>query len=320
MSGDDVDRLLVEAIATGSGGDAPDGLAAASATILARLPRTQSLRADVERHLAEVRDEVRREERRDDRPIPTRISVTSDDGVIRVAAITETATVPERIIAIDRSLLDDLVERMTDPPVEQVAMLGGTLYRFLTAPDFRTLQILSGSGPFVFEVDRSTAPFHWEMCDFSQPTGTDEPLGVQSQVARQLRTAYSSVATRPSAAGRRLRALVIGDPGDPDKRHDLPGARSEALAVADLLAERGVDVDVRIGAPSLRRTGRLADIAPADRLEVLSLLSGGGYDLIHYAGHGDFHAERPRTPRRVAVRHRAAHLERDPRARFGRRH
>ncbi len=49
------------------------------------------------------------------------------------------------------------------------------------------------------------------------------------------------------------------------------------------------------GPHSLRRTGRLADIAPADRLEVLSLLSGGGYDLIHYAGHGDFHAGRPDT-------------------------
>ncbi len=67
------------------------------------------------------------------------------------------------------------------------------------------------------------------------------------------------------------------------------------LPGADLLTERGVDVDVRIGAPSLRRTGRLADIAPADRLEVLSLLSSGGYDLVHYAGHGDFHEEQPDT-------------------------
>jgi hypothetical protein len=87
--------------------------------------------------------------------------------------------------------------------------------------------------------------------------------------------------------------LIIGDPGDPARGESLPGARSEALKVKELLEERGdVLVDTRIGTPG---TGdeALYGIKPADRLEVLSLLLRGDYDLVHYAGHADFDPEQP---------------------------
>ena len=86
---------------------------------------------------------------------------------------------------------------------------------------------------------------------------------------------------------------MIGDPGDPEKGHGLPGARSEALAVKSLLEEYGVEVDARIGAPSVPREGPLQGVKPAERLEILALILRGGFDLIHYAGHGDFDAARP---------------------------
>jgi CHAT domain-containing protein len=63
--------------------------------------------------------------------------------------------------------------------------------------------------------------------------------------------------------------------------------------VRTLLLEGGVEVDARIGAPSVPRSGALTGIEPADRLDVLDLLSKGGYDLVHYAGHGDFDEARP---------------------------
>jgi CHAT domain-containing protein len=37
----------------------------------------------------------------------------------------------------------------------------------------------------------------------------------------------------------------------------------------------------------------LHGVKPADRLEVLSLLLRGNFDLVHYAGHGDFDPEQP---------------------------
>ncbi len=87
---------------------------------------------------------------------------------------------------------------------------------------------------------------------------------------------------------------MIGDPGDPEKGEDLPGAQSEALKVKEILESRAdVVVDARIGAPNAARDGVLYDVKPADRLEVLSLLLRGDYDLVHYAGHGDFDPEHP---------------------------
>jgi CHAT domain len=151
------------------------------------------------------------------------------------------------------------------------------------------------SGSIVFELDRALARLHWEM----QPedVGDDDdivPLSVRKPFARQLRTPYSPAPTRPARLTGKFKALVIGDPGDPEKGEDLPGARSEALKVYELLDARDdVDVEARIGAPNAPREGALFDVKPADRLEVLSLLLEGEYDLVHYAGHGDFDPAQP---------------------------
>ena len=116
---------------------------------------------------------------------------------------------------------------------------------------------------------------------------------MRAEVARQLRTTYSPAPARRTGGNRSLKALVIGDPGDPAKGHGLPGAQQEALAVRKLLLEGGIEVDARIGAPSVKRSGALTGIEPADRLDVLDLLSKGGYDFVHYAGHGDFDESDP---------------------------
>jgi hypothetical protein len=87
---------------------------------------------------------------------------------------------------------------------------------------------------------------------------------------------------------------VIGDPGDPAVGESLEGARTEALRVVEILSARDdVEVDARIGAPSVPRQGPLSGIKPANRLDILSLLLRGGFDLVHYAGHGDFDEEEP---------------------------
>ncbi|HSD26703.1 MAG TPA: CHAT domain-containing protein, partial [Vicinamibacteria bacterium] len=222
--------------------------------------------------------------------IPTRLTFAGDPAPIRVAAITNSATVAERPISIDRTLVDGLVRRMTDPDVAAAADLSDLLRRLLVPHDF--LALLRSDESFVFEVDRFMARVHWEML-----TGTEdasaEPLSVRTPFARQLRTMYSAPPAPAPPRTEKLTALVIGDPGDPARQHSLPGARREALKVADLLRGHDVEVVALIGAPDETGQGPVAGIRAADRLECLRLLMRGGFDLLHYAGHGDFDPEAP---------------------------
>jgi len=230
-----------------------------------------------------------------EREFPTRISVLEEGGVIRMAAITETATVAERTVSVDPKLIDEIVASVNDPDAEPMPHFGTFLLRLVVPREFRPL--LAQEDRFVFEVDRTTAKIHWEMLarDLSAPLEA-EPLGVQVEVARQLRTTYSPP---PIEARRRegpLRALVVGDPGDPAEGHDLPGARDEALRVREILLGHRVEVTALIGAPNSPRRGLPRDVAPATRVEVLSQLMHGRWDILHYCGHGDFD---PGDPTRV---------------------
>ena len=227
--------------------------------------------------------------------IPVRLSFADDGRFIRAAAIHEAATVPERLVRIDRSLIDELVERTTDPPADKVEDLCNLLGRLLVPAEFRP--VLRRGPSFVLDVDRSTARVHWELLVADGNGEVAEPLSVRLPLARQLRTTYSPAPLPPARPDGTLRVLVIGDPGDPAKGESLPGARSEALRVVELLTGReGIEVTARIGAPTVAREGPLRDFEPAGRLDVLALLLGGDFDLVHYAGHGDFD---PVAPDRV---------------------
>jgi pimeloyl-ACP methyl ester carboxylesterase len=223
--------------------------------------------------------------------VPSRISFWDDGRAIRVAAIHQ-ATVPERLIRVDPKLVGELVERTTDPPPEEVDHLSDLVLQLLVPSDF--WDVLR-SGPLVFEVDRSTAQVHWEFLSAVDDDGdADGPLAVRLPMARQLRTLYSPPPLPRPRSRSVIKALVIGDPGDPANGDSLEGARNEALKVVELLSAReDVEVDARIGAPSVPREGPLAGIKPANRLDVLALLLQGDFDLVHYAGHGDFDPNEP---------------------------
>jgi hypothetical protein len=224
--------------------------------------------------------------------VPVRVSFREDGATIKAAAINHAATVSERVIAVRHDLVDELVSKLTDPPAGEVPRLSRLLHQILVPPEFR--EVLR-SGPFVLEVDRRTARIQWEyLTAAAWFAGAKEPLAVGHPFARQIRTLYSPPPLPPRQPRRRLRALVIGDPGDPARGHSLPGARHEALRVVDILRGHGVEVLPRIGAPGTEVTGAPADVRPADRIEVLGLLLEGGFDLVHYSGHGDFDPDDPR--------------------------
>jgi pimeloyl-ACP methyl ester carboxylesterase len=229
----------------------------------------------------------------DDRPVPTRLSFIRDDGGVRAAAISDTAVVPERTVALDWALIDDVIDRMTDPEdvatIPDMAML---MARLLVPRDFRDM--VGKSSALIFEVDRDTARVQWEMVGKFNDTGPPmTPLALETPLARQLRTSYSPPPSRAAVPAPTLRALVVGDPGDPERGLDLEGARREALEVRKLLLAHGVVVDALIGAPNVPRDGELADIPPATVIDVLRLLSKNTYDILHYAGHADFDPDDP---------------------------
>ncbi|NTV43810.1 MAG: hypothetical protein HGA63_10975, partial [Syntrophobacteraceae bacterium] len=210
---------------------------------------------------------------------PTRISFLQDDHDIRVAAITETATVSERLLRFDSRLLMEIVDGVNQQrslPVEDVSDF---LTRLLLPVEFR--ELLRRKGPMVFEVDRTMAQVPWEMLTSDLTSGAHgEPLGVRARVARQLRTVYSPAPFIPVEVPGRLKALVIGDPGDPSQGHNLPGAMEEALRVQRLLEGRGVEVHLRVGSPNTPRQGKLRGVKPATRMETLHFLMKGGFDIL----------------------------------------
>jgi pimeloyl-ACP methyl ester carboxylesterase len=227
--------------------------------------------------------------------ISTRISVLEEGGTIRVAAISETATVSERPVSVDTKLIGEIVASMNNPDIEPPPNFPTFLLRLVFPRDFRSL--LENETPFVFELNRMTAPIHWEMLARTTKAEPDaEPLGVQVPVARQLRTSYSPPPAETIRPQERLKALLVGDPGDPKQGHNLPGARDEAVRVCEILRAHGVEVTPLIGAPNAMRNGLPNGCLPATRMEVLSQLMHGRWDILHYCGHGDFD---PKNPQRA---------------------
>jgi len=225
-------------------------------------------------------------------PVPTRISFVRDGPTIRAAALTEMAVTPERAVGVDYPLLSELVDEMTDPAHNEVAALASNLNRLVVPRDFR--EPIAKARTLVFEVDRAMAKVHWEMLS-DRADGNDDakPLALKIEVARQLRTTYSPAPSSERIARWPLKALVIGDPGDPRRGENLQSAQDEALEVAEHLKKKGVEVTLMVGAPSAERVGPLHGHRAAERLHVLNALTGGGFDLLHFAGHAGFDAEHP---------------------------
>ena len=298
--------LLVAAAARASSSPTRSAARKAIGTLLRALPRQDDLPA----RLVKTLDELGHDRESDlgrmasslrvrlgpppapSTTIATRISFVRAGDRIRVAAITDTATVAERALGVDFTLVEELVVRMTDPLANRLDDLGNLLRRLLLPADFGD-KIRKGP-PLVFEVDRALARVHWEMmAGYEGGAGAPRALGLSTAIARQLRTTYSPPPAPAPPPVSQLRALVVGDPGDPMKGDSLAGARREAQRVADQLRSRSVDVVELIGAPDAAGAGPLPGIAPATRIDVLHHLLNGKFDLLHYCGHGDFDPDEP---------------------------
>jgi hypothetical protein len=295
--------MLLATLARGSARPSSAVLRGALNAVLAELPELPRLRDDIRDKLQKIiRSTMRRrrgstagrlrdiamsfrlsqpEDTKQARPIPTRVAFWRDgDDNIRASAISDTTTVTEREITRRFGLVDRAVTRLQNPPAAEALEIGGTLMRALVPADLRP--VIGKLGPLVIEVDGALSRVQWE---FLAVDG--EPLGVRRPVARQLRTQYS---VRPFELAQllELKALVIGDPGDPRIGHNLPAAREEALAVSQLLRERGIATTLLLGAPDPVTQGGTRGHEPAEFSVVVDHLLKGEFDIVHYCGHALF--------------------------------
>lgn len=224
---------------------------------------------------------------------PTRISCwTHDDSTIRFSALTQSAVVAERAVATDIKILGDLASAASALRTRDVRQTAELFVRLLLPHDFQAL--INTRAPIVIEVDRSTAALPWELlAALDGSAGANEPIALHVPVSRQLRTTYSAPPEIDEFNAARMRALVVGDPGDPAKGETLEGAMREAKAVAVQLRESGVEVTLLLGSPGRAYGERPRDfsdeeIRPATRIAVLDQLLRGGWDILHFCGHGTF--------------------------------
>src|SRR5690606_34801779 len=136
------------------------------------------------------------------------------------------------------------------------------------------------------------AALPWEMaCVRGTRDGSAYWLGIDGCVTRQFRTLLSQTPGVTAPRSERIRALVIADPAQA-RAWQLPGARAEGRLVAKLLRNfkggelaqaLGLDLEVE------SRIGR----DECDPVELRALLTSGDFDIVHFAGHGDYRSDDP---------------------------
>ena len=210
------------------------------------------------------------------------------EGTFRFSALAETAVVPVRDVEINATFARGAADRlMSSTTRDEQIKFGELLYTYLVPEDFH--RMIDSGKPLKLILDRSTASYPWEMACFrsAQNPNRVSSLGVDLRVTRQFRTLLSSAPGMKPVLNRNLKVLIIADPArEPD--YQLPGARREGREVASVFRnfpakQHGIFVEVE------------EHIGPdqCDPVEILALLLSGAFDIVHYAGHGDYDKDNP---------------------------
>ena len=230
--------------------------------------------------------------------VPTRMTVERDREGYRFGAISETASVPERTTVLDDALLRQANDQLAaSTSWERQHEAGDLLGRLLFPADLKSH--LSGDAPVVMTMDSATARVHWEMIAHQehsrlrQTNGAnrmvDEFLGTTRGFTRQLRSTFAPPPEPPPPPRRILRVLIVADPA---ADAPLRGAQQEGATLADLFHSfntvHGPRTESRIEVKTL--------LGPteATRFNVVRELLLRRYDVLHFAGHCVFDANRPR--------------------------
>jgi hypothetical protein len=213
----------------------------------------------------------------------TRVYIDFENGLCRYSAVTESASVPERVFRINPKRITDINARLlvTDDPLQKYK-IGQFLLDYLFPSDLR--QTLFGGAAIVLTCNAQAAQVYWELA--AQPSGDEQIfgladlpyLGLVRGLTRQLKTVLAPPPGATPPPGRHLRILLVADTC---KEHPLPGAREEAELLQSLFAkinanhpENHISLTTLIG-PSKATT---LDV-------LLGINSYPPFDVLHYAGH-----------------------------------
>jgi hypothetical protein len=207
-------------------------------------------------------------------------------GRFRFSAMTRHAVVPVREVEVEEARFRALAEALQSAPsAAEQDRYGRLLFEYLMPEDFDGA--IASAAAVRLVVDATTAAYPWEMACFRPGTAALElqRLGLEKRLTRQFRTTLSRAPGTLPPPGRELRVLVIADPA-PEPELQLPAARREGRRVVEALKRRA-----RAGAP-VRVESRIGsgECAP---LELLALVLAGDFDVVHYAGHGEFDPANP---------------------------
>ncbi len=230
-------------------------------------------------------------------PEPTRVTLGFDRrekrrGVYRFGALTRSASVPEREVPLDPTLVDEANDGL--PGMDRIAdqiRRGKYLERLLVPRDLR--EAMATNAPLVMLLDSATARIHWEMVaqpDVVPPDADDVEgcfLGTSRGFTRQLRTTFAAVPEAPPPPRRPLRVLIVADPAE-DAR--LPGALREGYEIQELFQRFNQVFESPLRSVEVRS---LLGPGEATRTAVLDELFSRQYDVLHFAGHCAYEEDDP---------------------------
>jgi hypothetical protein len=223
------------------------------------------------------------------KPEPMRMMIERTGKRLRFGALTATASVPERNLDVDPTLIEEANARLPRYPERDMQVEWARYMGRLVFPEELAEQLKSPE-PLVLMVDASTARIQWEMLVPPTPRLEEEshpaPLGLTRGVSRQLRTTFAPPPEPPPPPRRLLRVLIIADPAD-----NLPHAVEEAKSLEALFKafnEVHPSDDYRV------EVKLLAGSRDACRNDVLfHLIACGPYDILHFAGHCAYDEQDP---------------------------
>lgn len=262
---------------------------------------------EAERYLRAVEERLKEQTPfdNDKNDIPARLTISYDEGrsAFRFGAITSSAAVPEREVALDPKLVDEAaaeIAALTRTSEQQLS--GNFLQKLLVPRDFR--EQLSGREPLVLLVDSKTARIPWEMMSYPQGEDSDPGrrqrayssnafLGTARGLTRQLRTTFAPPPEPPPPTHRKLNVLIVANPAADAL---LPGAEKEGVRLKEIFDSFNEQEKARVPDETRRNEVVVKTMLgpfEAKRFAVLKELMSRDYDVLHFAGHCRFVKDNP---------------------------
>lgn len=236
-----------------------------------------------------------------------KITIENNVDSFEFTALTETAVVPVRSVAIQPYFTEGIADRLKkSDDLNGQKKYGSLLHTYVFPEDFRKILTVAPARkdgqlaenvypyyPLTLILDSTTAALPWEMACMKGDNGEPVYFGRDLMLTRQFRTLLSPSPGIAPPVNKTLRFLVIADPAHDDPELKLEGAATEGIRVVAKLNEfkkrlekRGIEVEIvdRVAGDGRRRI---------DPIEILALLIDETFDVIHYSGHGVFDKERP---------------------------